>query len=118
MHRCGIDRIQILTTVPHSSLSKAASILGMGRASIKAIPLEGSPHRFDMFLLKKSLEAPGTASIIAISASEVNSGLFATSGLEEMKEIRKLSDMHGAWIHVDGGKSLYIVIQSDYTHKY
>ncbi|KAH7138181.1 pyridoxal-dependent decarboxylase [Dendryphion nanum] len=102
MHRCGIDKIQILTTVPHSSLSKAASVLGMGRTSVKAIPLEGSPHKFDLALLKKTLEAPGTASIIAISASEVNSGLFATDSLEEMKEIRKLCDMHGAWIHVDG----------------
>jgi glutamate/tyrosine decarboxylase-like PLP-dependent enzyme len=30
MHRAGIDKIQILTTVPHSSLSKAASVLGLG----------------------------------------------------------------------------------------
>lgn len=104
MHRVGINKIQILTTVPHSSLSKAASILGMGRASVQLIGLKEAPHKFDIPLLKKLLETPGTASIVAISASEVNSGLFATSGLKEMQEIRNLCDTYGAWIHVDGGE--------------
>ncbi|KAF2278523.1 pyridoxal-dependent decarboxylase [Westerdykella ornata] len=102
MHRAGIDRIQILTTVPHSSLSKAASILGLGRASVKSIGLADAPHKFDIAQLKKLLETPGTASIVAISASEVNTGFFATSGMNEMQEIRSLCDTYGAWIHVDG----------------
>jgi glutamate/tyrosine decarboxylase-like PLP-dependent enzyme len=104
MHRAGINQIQILSTVPHSSLAKAAGILGMGRASIKLVGLEGSTHRFNIPLLKKLLEQPGTASIVAISASEVNTGLFATTGLKELQEIRNLCDMYGAWIHVDGGQ--------------
>ncbi|KAJ4348384.1 uncharacterized protein N0V89_009758 [Didymosphaeria variabile] len=102
MHRAGIDKIQILTTVPHSSLVKAAGVLGLGRTSVVDIGLPGASHRFDVAQLKKLLEQPGTASIVAISASEVNTGLFATSGLEEMQEIRKLADMYGAWIHIDG----------------
>ncbi|KAH3971039.1 hypothetical protein HBH70_239920 [Parastagonospora nodorum] len=102
MHRAGLDNIQILTTVPHSSLSKAASVLGMGRASIKHVGREDAPHRFDFKLLKSLMEQPSSASIVAVSASEVNTGLFATSVLEEMEELRRLCDMHGAWIHVDG----------------
>ena len=102
MRRAGIDKIQILTTVPHSSLSKAASILGLGRASVVNIGKSETPHKFDMQQLRKLLEQPGAASIVAVSASEVNTGLFATSGLQEMQEIRKLCDMYGAWIHVDG----------------
>ncbi|ORY11983.1 pyridoxal phosphate-dependent transferase [Clohesyomyces aquaticus] len=106
MHRAGLDKIQILTTVPHSSLSKAASLIGMGRASVKSVALEGSSHSIDVPRLKKHLEAPGTASIVAISAAEVNTGLFATAGLEEMQEIRRICDMHGAWIHVDAAFGL------------
>jgi glutamate/tyrosine decarboxylase-like PLP-dependent enzyme len=102
MHRAGLDRIQILTTVPHSSLSKAAGILGLGRASVKHVGREDAPHKFDMNLLKNLMERPSSATIVAVSASEVNTGLFATSGLDEMKELRKLCDMYGAWIHVDG----------------
>jgi glutamate/tyrosine decarboxylase-like PLP-dependent enzyme len=101
MRRAGVDNIQILTTVPHSSLSKAASILGLGRASVKHVGREDAPHKFDLKLLKSLLEQPSSASIIAVSASEVNTGLFATAGLEEMQELRNLCDMYGAWIHVD-----------------
>jgi glutamate/tyrosine decarboxylase-like PLP-dependent enzyme len=107
MRKAGIDEIQILTTVPHSSLSKAAGVLGLGRASVKLLGRADAPHKFDMQLLKKSLEQPGAASIVAVSASEVNTGLFATSGLEEMQELRKLCDMYGAWIHVDGAFGLF-----------
>ncbi|EOA89890.1 hypothetical protein ACJQWK_02665 [Exserohilum turcicum] len=107
MRRAGIDDIQVLTTVPHSSLSKAAGILGLGRASVKCLGRSEAPHIFDMQLLKKSLEQPGAASIVAISASEVNTGVFATSNLEEMQELRKLCDMYGAWIHVDGAFGLF-----------
>jgi glutamate/tyrosine decarboxylase-like PLP-dependent enzyme len=102
MHLAGIDTIQILTTVPHSSLSKAASILGLGRSSVKTIGQADAPHKFDLALLRKHLSSPGAASIVCISASEVNTGLFATSSLSEMQEIRNLCDMYGAWIHVDG----------------
>jgi glutamate/tyrosine decarboxylase-like PLP-dependent enzyme len=105
MHRAGISRIQVLSTVPHSSLIKAASILGLGRASVKSVHLEGQEHRFDIPQLKKLLEAPSSASIVAISACEINTGFYATTGLEEMREIRRLCDTYGAWLHVDGGKN-------------
>lgn len=102
MRLAGIDNIQVLTTVPHSSLSKAASILGMGRSCVKTIGRVEAPHKIDIDLLQKNLARSGVASIVAISASEVNTGLFATSSLQEMQAIRQLCDMYGAWIHVDG----------------
>ena len=102
MRLAGIDKIQVLTTVPHSSLSKAASILGLGRSCIKSVAQTDAPHKFDIALLQKHLSQPGAASIVSISASEVNTGLFATSSRADMLEIRKLCDMYGAWIHVDG----------------
>ncbi|KZM25083.1 uncharacterized protein EKO05_0009851 [Ascochyta rabiei] len=102
MRLAGIDNIQILTTVPHSSLSKAASILGLGRSCVKCIGRTDAPHKFDMAMLQKHLSQPGAASIVAVSASEVNTGLFATSSFQEMQEIRRICDMYGAWIHVDG----------------
>ncbi|CBX98482.1 hypothetical protein LEMA_P098910.1 [Plenodomus lingam JN3] len=117
MRRAGIDEIQILTTVPHSSLSKAASILGLGRASVKTIGLTHAPHKFNMDTLKILLAQPGSASIVAVSASEVNTGLFATISLEEMQELRRLCDMYGAWIHVDGAFGLFArVLSHPSTH--
>lgn len=117
MRNAGIDDIQILTTVPHSSLIKAAGILGLGRACVKDVSLGNAPHKFDMARLRKLLEQPGAASIIAISASEVNTGLFATSGFEEMQEMRKLADMYGAWIHVDGAFGIFGRILTSPSHQ-
>jgi glutamate/tyrosine decarboxylase-like PLP-dependent enzyme len=101
-----IHKIQILTTVPHSSLRKAASILGLGHASVIDVSSPTSPHHFSHPALKTALSTPNTASIIAISAAEVNTGLFATTGLSELESLRSLADEHGAWIHVDAAFGL------------
>jgi glutamate/tyrosine decarboxylase-like PLP-dependent enzyme len=102
----GIDGIQILTSTPHSSLKKAASIVGLGHASVKDVgnhPL--LPSRINLHKLDQALQKSRLASIIAISCSEVNSGLFATYD-EDMLAIRELADRYGAWIHVDAAFGL------------
>lgn len=101
-----IHTIQILTTVPHSSLRKAASILGLGHSSVMDVSSPSSPQHFSHSALETALATPNTASIIAISAAEVNTGLFATTGLAELKALRALADQHAAWIHVDAAFGL------------
>ncbi|KAJ7658955.1 putative tyrosine decarboxylase [Mycena rosella] len=100
-----VKAIQVLTTLPHSSLYKAASAVGIGRDSVVCLPLsDDEPWRFDMEALGQYL-SNGAVSIISISAGEVASGRFATNG-EEMARIRALADQYGAWIHVDGAFGL------------
>ncbi|EKG10662.1 Pyridoxal phosphate-dependent decarboxylase [Macrophomina phaseolina MS6] len=106
MRAAGVDDIQILTTVPHSSLGKAASIVGLGRASLKAVGLPDAPHRFDPAKLEAALALDRTGSIVAISCSEVNTGRFATSAYADMAAIRELCDKYGSWIHVDAAFGL------------
>lgn len=103
--RAGIQTFQVLTTMPHSSLGKAANIIGLGSESLIDVSQQGSILTFDMPELERRLAAPDTASIIVISCGEVNAGLFATTSLEEVQAIRALCDKYGAWLHVDGGKS-------------
>jgi glutamate/tyrosine decarboxylase-like PLP-dependent enzyme len=106
MAYAGIDEIQVLTSTPHSSLKKAASIVGLGHASVKDVgnhPL--LPSRINLHKLDRALQKSRTASIIAVSCSEVNSGLFATYD-EDMLAIQGLADRYGAWIHVDAAFGL------------
>lgn len=105
MKNASIKGIRILTTLPHSSLTKAAAIVGLGRDSVHLVGQAKHPHKFDMKLLAKALADKNYASIVAISCAEVNAGLFATSG-DEMRHIRALCDQHGSWIHVDGAFGL------------
>ncbi|CZT15326.1 related to L-2,4-diaminobutyrate decarboxylase [Ramularia collo-cygni] len=113
----GIDSIQILTTVPHSSLRKAASIVGLGRTCVKDLGLFQAKHNFDLAALEQALKTPRTASIVSISCAEVNTGFFATSG-DDMKTIRQLCDTYGAWIHVDAAFGLPARYLPKYEPKY
>ncbi len=104
--KAGIKEIQVLTTMGHSSLYKAASVVGLGRYSVKDLPQsKGEPWKMDIDALERELQRSkdGVVSIVVLSAGEVNTGRFALSGLEEMRKIRGLCDLYGAWLHVDGG---------------
>lgn len=106
--KAGVRDIQVLTTMGHSSLYKAASIVGLGRASVKDIPVsKDEPWKIDLNALEHLLRRAkdGVVSIIAISAGEVNTGRFAVDGMSVMQKIRDLCDKYGAWLHVDGGKA-------------
>jgi glutamate/tyrosine decarboxylase-like PLP-dependent enzyme len=54
-------------------------------------------------------EGEGVVSVIVVSAGEVNTGRFATSVLD-MPKLRSLADRYGAWIHVDGGECLLLLL--------
>jgi glutamate/tyrosine decarboxylase-like PLP-dependent enzyme len=103
----GVEEFQVLTAMGHSSLSKAASIVGLGRESVIDVGLEATPWRFDMEKLEGMLPRKGTASIVVLSCGEVNTGRYATSGLEEMRRLREVCDRFGAWLHVDGGRKSF-----------
>ncbi|KAI9810809.1 MAG: hypothetical protein M1827_006016 [Pycnora praestabilis] len=105
----GLRKVQILTTRPHSSLSKAASIIGMGRLSVKTVGQVDDPLKFDTDQLVSSLQAghEGTINIVVISCGEVNTGRFATNGLREFQQIRDLCDRYKAWMHVDGAFGMF-----------
>jgi hypothetical protein len=100
----GIKEIQVLTSMGHSSLSKAASVVGLGHHAVKELPdSREEPWRLDLDAVERELTREGVASIIVVSAGEVNTGRFATNALD-MPKLRSLADRHGAWIHVDGGR--------------
>lgn len=104
----GIREIQVLTSMGHSSLSKAASVVGLGRHAVKELPHnEAEPWRLDIHAVERELQRKDIASIIAVSAGEVNTGRFATSSAEDLRQLRKLADKYGAWIHVDGAFGIF-----------
>ncbi|PGH29183.1 hypothetical protein GX50_08069 [[Emmonsia] crescens] len=108
----GLKGLQVVSTYPHSSLGKAAGVLGIGRANVKSVCADGGgesspPLRFDFQILEKELARSDMASIVAVSCGEVNTGHFATGGLKEFRKIRQLCDKYGAWLHIDGAFGLF-----------
>lgn len=107
MCAAGVTGIQVLSTMPHSSLGKAAGILGIGRANVKTVGRQENPLCFDMAQLERELGRSDKASIVAVSCGEVNTGRFATTGLHELRQLRKLCDQYGSWLHVDGAFGIF-----------
>jgi hypothetical protein len=109
----GVGEIQVLTAMGHSSLYKAASVVGLGRAAVKDI---GSgpeqPWKINIDQLERELQREGVASIVALSSGEVNTGRFSTGSSSEMQQIRELCDKYKAWLHVDGGTRILLSIGS------
>lgn len=114
MQVAGVSGLQVLSTLPHSSLAKAAGILGFGRKNVKNICMEdpNNPLRFDMQKLEAELARSDKATIVAVSCGEVNTGHFATCA-EDMRSLRELCDKYGAWLHVDGAFGIFGRILDD-----
>ncbi|OJJ85857.1 pyridoxal phosphate-dependent decarboxylase family protein [Aspergillus glaucus CBS 516.65] len=113
MQAAGLSKVQVLSTLPHSSLAKAAAVLGIGRANVKNVPREDDSLRFDMTQLEAELARPDKVSIFSVSCGEVNTGRFATNGIEDMRQLRRLCDTYGAWLHVDGAFGIQCRILDD-----
>ncbi|CAH0055260.1 unnamed protein product [Clonostachys solani] len=106
--KAGVKKIQILADGGHSSLAKAASIVGLGRNAVKVLPYsETEPWRLDIKAVEKELQREGVASIIAVSFGDSMTGRFATTGISDMKKLRELATKHNAWLHVDGALGIY-----------
>ena len=104
--RAGVRGCAVLGSMPHSSVLKAASLVGFGRESVKNVGMEGQPWRLDLEKLEEELERKqkeGIACVVVVGAGEVNTGRFGT-GVLDMPKVRSLADRYGAWVHVDGGK--------------
>ena len=102
-----IHKLKILSTLPHSSIGKAASIVGLGRACVVDIRTQSNPLDIDMRKLEHELSRPGEASIVCISTGEVNTGRFSTRSVTQLSQIRTLCDRYNTWIHVDGAFGLF-----------
>lgn len=112
LHALGLSGVQVLSTLPHSSLVKAAGVLGIGRANVHNVSRADNPLHFDLEQLEKELARTDKVSIVAVSAGEVNTGRFATTK-EHLSQIRQLCDKYGAWLHADGAFGVFARVLND-----
>jgi glutamate/tyrosine decarboxylase-like PLP-dependent enzyme len=112
LHALGLSGVQVLSTLPHSSLVKAAGVLGIGRANVHNVCRADNPLHFDLEQLEKELVRTDKVSIVAVSAGEVNTGRFATTK-EHLSQIRQLCDKYGAWLHADGAFGVFARVLND-----
>jgi glutamate/tyrosine decarboxylase-like PLP-dependent enzyme len=90
----------------HPTLAKALGLLGLGRARVASVPVDGEGRMRASEIPK--LEGPA---IVCAQAGNVNTGAF-----DPMREICAAARDAGAWVHVDGAFGLWAAAAPERAH--
>ena len=96
-----LGAIDILSGATHSSVYKAAAMLGIGRKAIHSVALLPEREAVDVVALEQALKQalaarPGQPVIVVANAGTVNSVDF-----DDLVAIAALRDRYPFWLHVD-----------------
>ncbi|KAL5366467.1 pyridoxal phosphate-dependent transferase [Aspergillus floccosus] len=103
----GVRRVQILCSMGHPSIIKAASLMGLGRTAVKQMGRLSCPWHLDIERVEEELQHADTASIVSVSLGEVNSGKLGITAAE-LRRLRELCDRYQAWLHIDAAFGVFI----------
>ena len=102
----GEGNVRVLVAGGHSSISKACSILGIGRQNCLDLSAKDSIAKFDEGKLLSALRGSNTAFpqvdrskgfVIVATFGEVNTGQFTT----DIRRLKGLCEQLGGWLHID-----------------
>lgn len=91
-----LPRIEILAATPHSSTTKALSMLGLGRAAWQVIACLPGREAMDLRMLERLLTQAAGPCVVIASAGTVNTGDF-----DDFNGLAHLKERYGFWLHVD-----------------
>ncbi|MEE1759948.1 MULTISPECIES: pyridoxal phosphate-dependent decarboxylase family protein [unclassified Streptomyces] len=105
--------VDVLSGSPHSSITKALSVLGVGRDRLRTVPLlPGGREAVDVAALDAALAAlDGRPAIVVANAGTVNSVDF-----DDLRAIAALRERHDFWLHVDAAFGGFAALSPSYAH--
>ena len=83
----------------HVSIDKAADTVGLGRASIRAVPTDDA-FRVRLDLLEATIEGDIKSGILPACIVAL-AGSTNTGAIDDLAALRALADRYGAWLHAD-----------------
>ncbi|MBD0691193.1 pyridoxal phosphate-dependent decarboxylase family protein [Streptomyces sp. CBMA123] len=91
-----LGRVRVLSGGAHSSVSKALSVLGLGRTALTTLPTLSGREAVDVAALERALaEADGPCVVVA------NAGTVNTVDFDDLRAVAALREQYGFWLHVD-----------------
>jgi glutamate/tyrosine decarboxylase-like PLP-dependent enzyme len=94
----------------HMSIPKAVALLGLGRESLRLVPVDGS-RRMDVPALQAAIEADiaaGNKPIAVIATA----GTVTTGAIDPLESIAGVARQHDLWLHIDGAYGALAAVAS------
>ncbi|KVN06771.1 MULTISPECIES: pyridoxal-dependent decarboxylase [unclassified Burkholderia] len=103
--------VRVLSAVPHSSIYKALSVLGIGRRAVRKIATQPGRESVDVAALEAALAAlNGEPAIVVASAGTVN-----TVDFDDLRAIHALKARYPFWLHVDAAFGAFVALVPEYA---
>jgi glutamate/tyrosine decarboxylase-like PLP-dependent enzyme len=95
----------------HSTIDRALRYLGIGRAQIHLVEVDGDGRMLTEALRRALTEAEDSPTIVCAQAGEVNTGAF-----DDIATVADAVDEHGGWLHIDGAFGLWANVSPSLRH--
>jgi glutamate/tyrosine decarboxylase-like PLP-dependent enzyme len=84
----------------HSWLKKCVELLGLGRASIRSIPVD-SAWQADVAAMRRQIEEDRAAGLLPLCIVG-SAGTINTGSIDDLQGLADLAEDQGLWFHIDG----------------
>ncbi|WP_111595391.1 pyridoxal phosphate-dependent decarboxylase family protein [Chitinophaga dinghuensis] len=105
-----LQDVRILSSVPHSSILKSMSMLGLGRNSLVRIPALPNRESVDLQALENYLKEHPNQPFIYIA----NAGTVNTVDFDDIAAIVALKQQYNFWLHVDAAFGGFAACSTEY----
>ncbi|MFF9151436.1 pyridoxal phosphate-dependent decarboxylase family protein [Streptomyces sp. NPDC014846] len=104
--------VDVYSGSPHSSITKAMSVLGIGRDRLRPVPLlPGGREAVDVGALEAALAGrDGRPAIVVANAGTVN-----TVDFDDLRAIAALKERYGLWLHVDAAFGAFAALSPEHA---
>jgi len=101
--------------VAHFSIEKSAQMLGLGFQAVRAVPVD-SRKKMSIPQLRRMIEEDLAAGNIPVALS-ATAGTTDFGSIDPLKEIRRICDEQGMWMHVDAAYGGGLILSETYRSR-